>query len=73
MFGISADKQASIFEAFTQADTSTTRRYGGTGLGLTISKRLVEMMGGRLCVESQDGQGSTFYFTVLDPAQASQP
>jgi signal transduction histidine kinase/CheY-like chemotaxis protein len=62
--GIPADKLASIFEAFEQADNSTTRIYGGTGLGLSISKRLVELMGGHLWVESQPGMGSRFSFTV---------
>jgi PAS domain S-box-containing protein len=62
--GIPPDKQQAIFEAFTQADTSTTRRYGGTGLGLTISSQLAQMMGGRLWVESAQGLGSTFRFTA---------
>ena len=62
--GIPVEKQEKIFEAFSQADGSMTRKYGGTGLGLTISVRLVEMMGGRVWLESQPGQGSTFHFTV---------
>lgn len=69
--GIALDKQRSIFEAFTQADNSTTRNYGGTGLGLTISLTLAQLMGGRMWLESVPGQGSTFHFTVrLTPGRA---
>jgi len=77
--GVPLEKQKSIFEAFAQADGSTNRKFGGTGLGLTISNRLVEMMRGRIWVESQPGQGSCFHFTarvglvktdhVIEPAE----
>ena len=69
--GIPLDKQESIFEAFSQANSATTRNFGGTGLGLTISTKLVQMMGGRIWMESQSGVGSCFYFT-LEAAVAPQ-
>jgi two-component system, sensor histidine kinase and response regulator len=62
--GIAQDKLEAIFESFVQADTSTTREFGGTGLGLTISKRLVEIMGGKVWIESEPGVGSHFHFTI---------
>jgi two-component system sensor histidine kinase/response regulator len=77
--GIPLDRQQSVFEAFTQADGSVTRAYGGTGLGLTISSQLVQLMGGRLWVESEAGRGSTFHFIAsfavvhAPPAVAAVP
>ncbi len=63
--GVPGEKLSAIFEAFTQADSSTTRQFGGTGLGLTISRELVQMMGGRIWAESTPGQGSIFHFTAV--------
>ncbi len=72
--GIPPEKLADIFEKFTQADSSITRKYGGTGLGLAITRRLVEMHGGNIRVESEVGKGSTFFVTLLfDAAQLPEP
>jgi len=79
--GIPPEKQKEIFSSFTQADNSMTRKYGGTGLGLTISRRLVELLGGRIWVESEPGAGSAFHFTARfaipaepqDPGKAAAP
>lgn len=71
--GIPADKMKRIFEPFSQADHSVTRRFGGTGLGLTISQQLIEMMGGKLAVESEVGKGSTFHFASHFGLRQHQP
>jgi len=71
--GIPEDKQQSIFDSFSQVDTSTTRKFGGTGLGLTICKRLVELMDGRIWIESEEGKGTRFYFTTRFPVTDQLP
>ncbi|GME96010.1 unnamed protein product [[Candida] boidinii] len=69
--GIEKDKLGVIFDNFCQADGSTTRKFGGTGLGLSISKQLIHLMGGEIWVTSQYGEGSNFYFTILESQQKS--
>ena len=69
--GIPKDRMDRLFKSFSQVDASTTRKYGGTGLGLTISKQLTELMGGEIGVESEEGKGSTFWFTVVLEKQAA--
>ncbi|MDQ1311605.1 MAG: hypothetical protein QG605_144, partial [Euryarchaeota archaeon] len=68
--GISKDRMSRLFQSFSQVDASTTRKYGGTGLGLVISKNLAELMGGRTWAESEPAKGSTFYFTILAKASS---
>jgi len=71
--GIPSDRLSHIFEAFTQADPSTTRRFGGTGLGTTIARELIELMGGRIWAESEEGKGSTFHFKISLPRTDQLP
>jgi PAS domain S-box-containing protein len=71
--GIRADRMDRLFQSFSQLDTSTTRRFGGTGLGLAISKRLAEMLGGTMWAVSEEGRGSTFFFTIVAASESEPP